>query len=172
MPIDYPFMTGMLQPAPVPQPGTIQAMQTPTVSNIGPLANIAGADITTANSGGIASALMGGATDPVGTANAGQGGFMDKIGGTPGLSFMLASLGKALSARDPNSWQHQLSGTVATGASNAMIQRGALIAALQQKMVKKPNIGDLIVPKSRFGGTSKLPSLLSAGGGISASFSE
>lgn len=164
MPIDYSFMTGQAQTGTPTQVSTIQQLQAAQApQQVGPLANISGSDVTTQNSGGIADALMAGAPDPVSTGNANAGGFMAKVGGAPGLSYMLASLGSALSARDPNSWQHQLSGTVAKGAQNQLQQRGMLISALQQKMGAKKALN---VPKGKYSISSgnKL-SLLPSGGG-------
>lgn len=139
MAIDYSFMTGLLQPQ-GGIPGTVTPPPVHPGANIGPLANIPGEDITSKNVSGIAGALASGAPDPVATANQTAGGFMDKVGGQPGLSFMLASLGSALSAKDPSSWQHQLSNTMQKGSQQQLQQRGMLIAALQQKMGAKPGL--------------------------------
>lgn len=136
--IDYSFMSGNAQQAQMdqyrgmtPQPKAPSAMQP---AQTGPLANIPPEAITMQNSGGIADALMSGANDPVAEGNKNSKSILDKFGGKSGASFILASIGQALSAKDPSSWQYQLSGAVKQGAGNQMNQRGMLIAALQQKI--------------------------------------
>ena len=137
--IDYSFMSGNSNGQAQQMQQFQQASAKPTTSPmqptpVGPVAQIPSAAITPQNSGGIADALMSGASDPVATGNENSNSIMDKFGGKSGASFMLASIGQALSAKDPSSWQHQLSGAVKTGAANQMNQRGMLIAALQQKI--------------------------------------
>jgi hypothetical protein len=141
--IDYSFMT---QQQPIqPQMGQMmgqqmmgQPMQLVPIQvqpMLPPAANnIPGSAITAQNSGPMAEALMTGAQDPVATANKNQGSLMNKLGGQSGLSFILASLGQALSARDPNSWQYQMSTATKGTAQTQQRAKAQLIAALQQKM--------------------------------------
>ncbi len=165
--IDWSFMSGGSQQGTENQTKTFQQMQAsqPQGSQPGPLANIPNGAVTPQNSAALADALMSGVPNPVAAANNTKPGVFDKFGGNKGASFMLASIGKALSAKDPTSWQHQLSGVMAQGAQNQMMQRGALIAALQQK-IGKPTDGSNL-PQKKFS-ISKAPnlSLLPTGGGI------
>jgi len=144
--IDYSFMSqqpmmqpqqmqgGMLgqqmmgQPMMQLVPMQVQPMLPPAANNI------PGSAITPQNSGPMAEALMTGAQDPVATANQKQNSWMNKVGGQSGLSFILASLGQALSARDPNSWQYQMSTATKGTAQTQQRAKAQLIAALQQKM--------------------------------------
>jgi hypothetical protein len=161
MPIDYSLMMQAQ-----PQAGTVQGMQGSQIAQSmqGPLAAIPGSAVTTQNAGGIADAMTSGAADPVATGNQNAGGWMDKMGGKAGASALLASIGSALSARDPNSWQHQLSGVVKQGAQQQLQQRGMLIAALQQKIGQTKNLS---VPNKRYSiANSTNLSLLPAGGGL------
>ena len=141
--IDYSFMT---QQQPMqPQMGQMmgqqmmgQPMQLVPIQvqpMLPPAANnIPGSAITAQNSGPMAEALMTGAQDPVATANQNKNSLMNKLGGQSGLSFILASLGQALSARDPNSWQYQMSTATKGTAQTQQRAKAQLIAALQQKM--------------------------------------
>jgi len=157
--IDYSFMQGDQQTG---QPGMVQPMQQP---NIGPVAAVPASGITLQNTGGIADALISGSTNPVAQGNENAGGYMNKMGGKSGASFLLASIGQALSARDPNSWQHQLSGATKNFAQGQLQQRAQLISALQQKMGKAPNV-TLKTNKYSVKNSTQPLSLLPAGGGI------
>lgn len=169
--IDYSFMSGNTNGQAQQMQQFQQASAKPTQSAMqpaptGPLAQIPPEAVTMQNSGGIADALMSGAKDPVAEGNQNAGSIMDKFGGKSGASFMLASIGQALSAKDPSSWQHQLSGAVKTGAANQMNQRGMLIAALQQKIgaPTSPVKGNLTKTKSKYNlETPKLQTLPTSG---------
>lgn len=165
--IDWSFMSGGGQQGSANQTQTLQQMQAMQPQGVqpGPLASIPNGAVTPQNSAALADALMAGAPNPVDAANNTKPGIFDKFGGNKGASFMLASIGSALSAKDPTSWQHQLSGVVAKGAQNQMMQRGALIAALQQKIGASTPGSSL--PQKKFS-LSKAPnlSLLPSGGGI------
>lgn len=165
--IDWSFMSGGSQQGAVNQTQTLQQMQAglPQGTQPGPLANIPNGAVTPQNSAALADALMAGSANPVETANNAKPGIFDKFGGNKGASFMLASIGKALSAKDPTSWQHQLSGVMAQGAQNQMMQRGSLIAALQQK-IGKPTEGSSLPQKKFSIGKAPNLSLLPSGGGI------
>lgn len=137
--------------------------------NKGPLSGISSTDVNNSNVAGIADALMGGAQDPVAQGNENAGGFMTSMGGKPGLSYMLSSIGSALSARDPNSWQHQLSNTTMKSAQTGANARVGLITDLQQKIqppvagALNPQVG-LYGPKQSILG-SLVPDFKSALGG-------
>lgn len=154
--IDYSFMSGAAA-----QPNAQQAQ--PTLP--GPLASIPASGITTQNSGGIADAYIAGDNNPLAQGNENAKGMMGKFGGPSGASFLLASIGSALSARDPNSWQYQLSGATGKFAQGQLVQRANLISALQQKMGKAPNI-TLKTDKYNVKPSGSPLSLLPAGGGI------
>lgn len=153
--IDYSFMQGTQQTGAQP----VQQQ------NIGPVAAVPASGITLQNTGGIADALISGSADPVAQGNTNAGGYMNKVGGPAGASYLLASIGQALSARDPNSWQHQLSGATKNYAQGQLQQRAQLVSALQQKMGKAPNI-QLSTNKYKVKNSTPPLSLLPAGGGI------
>lgn len=108
--------------------------------SIGAISLIPANSITMQNSGALADALASGSSNPVADANANKDSWMNRFGGKSGASYILASIGQALSARDPNSWQHMLSSQVKAGASTQMEQRAKIIAALQQKMAGNNSI--------------------------------
>jgi hypothetical protein len=130
-----------------------QGYMQPTVSGANPPTIPASVQpgATPQENSAIADALMSGAADPNAEGKKNENSLQTRLGGISNISYILASIGSALSARDPNSWQHQLGNMVKSGSQTQQLARQQLVAALSQKMKQTPVIGQEFSKASTLG---------------------